>query len=75
MKNLYEQAAYEEIGARILLLSKQTERKWGKMNAAQMLAHCCEAFKVPLSNRPIKRMFLGYLIGGLLKSKLYNESP
>ncbi len=75
MKNLYDQAVYEEIGTRIQLLSNQTERKWGKMNVAQMLAHCCEAFKVPLSNRPMKRMLLGYLIGGLLKSKLYNESP
>jgi hypothetical protein len=45
------------------------------MDAAQMLAHCKEAFKVPLSNTQIPRMFMGRLLSWMMKSKLYNEVP
>jgi len=57
------------------MLSPQTQRQWGKMDAAQMLAHCKEAFKVPLSDKKMPRMFIGLLLGWAFKKKLYNESP
>ena len=56
-------------------ISPECESQWGKMNAAQMLAHCKEAFKVPLSDKPMPRMMLGLLLGWAIKSKLYNEDP
>ena len=40
-----------------------------------MLAHCKEAFKVPLSEKPMPRIFLGLLIASIYKSKLYNDQP
>jgi len=40
MKNLYDPAAAEEIKARMASLRPDSPRQWGKMNAAQMLAHC-----------------------------------
>jgi hypothetical protein len=45
------------------------------MNIAQMLAHCKEAFTVPLSEKKLPRMFIGLLIGWAFKKKLYNDDP
>ncbi|MFZ4057008.1 MAG: DUF1569 domain-containing protein [Ferruginibacter sp.] len=75
MKSLFDQDAYNEVLTRLDQLTPTSPRLWGKMNPAQMLAHCCEAYKVPLSKKPLKRMFLGRLLGGLLKHKLYNDTP
>lgn len=75
VKNLFDRTVFQEITARLNNLSPQSERRWGKMNVSQMLAHCKEAFRVPLSEKQMKRMFIGYLLGPLMKSKLYNEKP
>lgn len=47
----------------------------GKMDVSQMMAHTSVAFKVPLSKEKLPRMFLGFLLGWMMKSKLYNDSP
>ncbi len=75
MKNLFDTGVYNEIIQRIDKLTAQSQRQWGKMNVAQMLAHCKEAFKVPLSDKKMPRMFLGLLVGWVVKAKLYNDSP
>lgn len=75
MKSLFENESYFEIIDRINSLTPQSERQWGKMEAAQMLAHCKEAFRVPLSNEKTPRMFIGILLSWMMKSKLYNDKP
>ena len=75
MKNLFDKDTYTEIIQRINTLTPQSQRQWGKMNVDQMLAHCKEAFKVPLSDKKMPRMFMGLLIGWMIKPKLYNEYP
>ena len=75
MKNLFDKEPYTEIINRINKLSPQSQRQWGKMTVSQMLAHCKEAFKVPLSDKKIPRNMLGVLIGWAFKKKLYNDDP
>jgi hypothetical protein len=75
MKNLFDKDAYTEITNRINALTPEAQRQWGKMDVAQMLAHCKEAFKVPLSDKKIPRIFLGLLLGWMMKTKLHNEEP
>jgi len=75
MKNLFDKDTYAEIMDRMNALTPASQRQWGKMTAAQMMAHCKEAFKVPLSEKKMPRMFLGLLVGWMIKAKLYNESP
>jgi hypothetical protein len=75
MKNLFDQAAYAEITSRVNALTPQSQRQWGKMDVAQMFAHCKEAFKVPLSDKKMPRMFIGLLMGWMFKKKLYNDEP
>lgn len=75
MQSLFDSNTYNQIIDRLNKLSPTSTAQWGKMNVAQMLAHCKEAFKVPLSDKKMPRIFLGVLIGWMIKPKLYNESP
>jgi hypothetical protein len=40
MKTLFEVNTLDEMKDRLTRLSAMNQRQWGKMNAAQMLAHC-----------------------------------
>jgi hypothetical protein len=75
MNNLFNPVHYQQIQDRIAALKPDSERQWGKMNPAQMLAHCANAFEIPVSGVPQKRMFAGYLFGWLVKKSFYNEKP
>jgi len=75
MLNLFDITTYAEIIERVNKLTPDVPSKWGKMNVAQMLSHCNKAFIIPLSEKQIPRMFIGRLLGPLIKSKLYNDSP
>jgi hypothetical protein len=75
MKNLFDKPVYDEIIGRMGTLRLQSQRKWGKMDVAQMLAHCIEAFRVPLSDKPMRRMLIGRLLGWAIKTKLYSDDP
>jgi hypothetical protein len=75
MKNLFDSNNYQEVMYRLNQLTAQSARQWGKMDVAQMLAHCKEAFKVPLSPQSPPRMLIGILIGWMMKAKLYNDAP
>lgn len=74
MNSLFNAAAYNEIVERLNNLTPETPAQWGKMNVAQMMAHCSQAIKVPLSEKKMPRIFMGRLFGWLIKSKLYNET-
>ena len=56
VKNLFESAVYSEIIERINRLTPESSRQWGKMTVSQMLAHCKEAFKVPLSEKRLPKL-------------------
>ena len=75
MDNLYEQPVYDAIIERIKNLTSTQQALWGKMNVAQMLAHCCVAFSVPLATEPMPRPLIGRLVGWIFKAKLYDEVP
>ena len=75
MQNLFDAAVYNQIIERLNKLSPSTAAQWGKMNVAQMMAHCKGPFKIALSEKKLPRMFLGVLIGWMIKPKLYNDTP
>jgi hypothetical protein len=45
-KNLFEAAAVDEVKRRMAQLKPDSERLWGKMHAAQALAHCSVAMRM-----------------------------
>jgi hypothetical protein len=66
MKNLYEPPTLAEVHERMAQLTPDSERQWGRMNSAQMLAHCARAMEMATGDVVIPRMFLGRLIGPLV---------
>ncbi len=75
MQSLFDSSTYNEVVDRLNNLSTESRAQWGKMNVSQMLAHCKEAFKVPLSEKKYPRIFMGVLMAWMFKSKLYNDTP
>ncbi len=77
MKNLFDVTAANELKARLGNLGPQSERLWGKMTAAQMLAHCSVGMQWALGEVvPDKGMLPALLIGKLVKRMvLRNEDP
>jgi len=75
MKNLFDPTVYNEVKTRLGSLHPHSARQWGKMDIAQMMAHCKATFMVPLSKKKLPRSFLGRLLGWMIKSKLYNDVP
>jgi hypothetical protein len=73
MKNLYNQSDVSGILERIHKLTPDAQRQWGKMNASQMLAHCNAALETAMGRNFPKRLFIGKIIGSIMKSKYLNE--
>ena len=76
MKNLFEEPRVIEIKDRIKKLGPDSQRQWGKMDQAQMLAHCSEAIKMALGEIKPPRMLLGRIVGFIVKPLLFrNDEP
>ncbi len=76
MKNLFEAARVEEVKERIARLRPESERQWGKMNAAQAVAHCSAGLELALGDRIPPQLLLGRIIGRMVKPKvLGNDEP
>ncbi len=75
MKSLHEAATAEEIKARIGKLGPANQRQWGKMDAAQALAHCSIGMETATGDKKLPRMFLGRILGPMVKSKMLGEEP
>jgi hypothetical protein len=54
MKSLFNQSEYNETRQRIETLTSENARKWGKMDIAQMLAHCSIGFEHAIGKVPFK---------------------
>lgn len=74
-KTLLRQPDRDEILARIASLRANSPRQWGKMDAAQMLAHCQAPLRVATGEQTIRRGLVGVLFGGMAKRKLAGPEP
>jgi hypothetical protein len=75
MKNLFQREAVDEVNARIDKLQPATQRQWGKMDVAQMMAHCSATLDMASGQLNMPRSFVGRLIGPFFKSIYTNEKP
>ena len=77
MKNLFDATAANEVRTRLGQLGPQSERQWGKMTAAQMLAHCSVSMQWALGEVvPEKGSLHVRLMGRLVKPMVFrNEDP
>ena len=76
MKNLFDTATAAQIKERIRRLEPSSRRQWGKMSAAQAVAHCATTMEWAVGDKNEPRAFLGRLFGPLAKSRvLKDEAP
>ncbi len=76
MRSFFEAGAGEAFKDRLAQLRSDSERQWGKMNAAQALAHLCKGMEQACGDILPPRMLIGRLLGGFVKSKaLTDDEP
>ena len=77
MKNLFDTAVAYQVKTRLEKLGPQSERHWGKMTPAQMLAHCSVSMQWAVGEVvPDKGPLPARLIGRLVKPMVFrNEGP
>ena len=75
MQNLYDPADREAIARRLSALTPSNARQWGKMNSAQMLAHCALVMEIACGDRRRKQIFVGRLLAPLVRQKALGDRP
>ena len=62
MKDVFDIAVSKELIARINQLNKDTKPLWGKMTAAQMLAHCSVTYEMVYTKKHKRPNFLTRIV-------------
>ena len=77
MQNLFDATVANQVKTRLGHLEPQSERRWGKMTAAQMLAHCSVSMQWAVGEVvPEKLPLPTRLMGRLVKPMVFrNEDP
>ena len=75
MNSLFNPSGVSEVLGRIEKLTPNSQRQWGKMNVAQMLAHCNKSMETAMGKNYMNRLFIGRIIGTLLKPMVLGEKP
>lgn len=72
--SIYEAETSAKLHARIDSLTKETAPLWGKMNAAQMLSHCCVPYQQILGeNKDKPGFFIKAIMNLFFKKTMTNE--
>jgi hypothetical protein len=75
MKSLFDPQTAQGIFNRIENLKIDSPRMWGKMDVAQMMAHCAIGLETATGKIHPQRTFIGKFIGGFLKGMLTDDKP
>jgi hypothetical protein len=75
MKNLFQPDAVDEVMSRIDKLQPTTQHQWGKMDVAQMMAHCSAALDMASGHLVLPRLLIGRILGPFVRPIYTNEKP
>jgi hypothetical protein len=76
LPNIFEANTVSQIQERIAKLNTTTQAKWGKMNVAQMLAHCNVTYEMLYENiHPKPNFFMKLVLKSFVKPIVTNEKP
>jgi len=75
MKNLFAPSERQQILDRLEKLQAGASRGWGKMDPAQMLAHCAAALEVGTGDRVLPHRLIGRIFSPFVKRSLLGEKP
>lgn len=74
IKNVFDIHISNEFIERINQLTPETKALWGKMDAAQMLAHCCVTYEYIYENiHPRPKGFKKFILKALVKNLVVGE--
>ena len=73
--NIFEPKVYENLKTRFQKIEANTSPLWGKMSAAQMLAHCTEVQEVCNGKALKNTAFFLKLFKGFIKKSVLNDKP
>ena len=74
MKNIFDKEITNEVINRIAQLTPTSQPNWGKMNVAEMLAHCCVAYEmIYTSKHPRPNGFVRMMLKAFVKKAVVNE--
>jgi hypothetical protein len=74
MKTLFNTTDNAAIIARINLLNPESKALWGKMDVAQMIAHCEVPIRAAFGEITLSKTFIGILFGRYFKKKLVTQN-
>ncbi|WP_025761784.1 DUF1569 domain-containing protein [Dyadobacter tibetensis] len=76
LPNIFSEAVAEAVIARIEELTPSSQPQWGKMNVAQMLAHCCVSYEYVYDNKHKKpNVVMRFFLKTFVKDAVVNEKP
>jgi hypothetical protein len=80
MENIFDRRVVDVLIARIEKLSPTSRPQWGKMDVAQMLAHCCKPYDTIFDPayakaHPRPNAFIRFLLSKFLKQIVVGERP
>ena len=75
MKSLFQPAAADDVIARIDRLQPTTSHLWGKMDVAQMMAHCSATLDSASGRLVLPRMLIGRILGPFVRPQFINDRP
>jgi hypothetical protein len=75
LPNVFTQEVSDQIIDRIHRLNPNSVAQWGKMNVAQMLAHCNVTYEMMYEQKhPQNGAFMKFILKMLVKPKVVNET-
>ncbi|MDB5014463.1 MAG: hypothetical protein JWQ25_2665 [Daejeonella sp.] len=76
LANIFEKEVSETIIQRINNLTVNSQPKWGKMNVAQMLAHCNVTYELVYEDKhPKPNFLLKFILKTFVKKIVVSETP
>lgn len=75
LPNIFDKETAQALDARLNLLTNETPALWGKMNVAQMLAHCNVSYEMIFTDKHKKpNAFVKLMLKLFVKDKVVGES-
>lgn len=71
MQTFFDDTSRAQLAERLKEINAQTPAQWGRMDAAQMLAHCTATLQMPVGDLVVKRSpwrFIGWMFKGMIHS-------
>ena len=76
MNNIFEAKITNEVIGRINRLNAASTPLWGKMSAAQMMAHCCVAYEMVYENKhKAPNVFMKFFLKLFVKDMVVGPKP